>query len=211
MRFGVEVNKYGSKTPISFRIYDGSYRAIITLRKSHIVLTDQSGSPVRLSRYLVVNERAEFELQVINGVAELFGHTVGNTKNSLHKWNLPINKKPSTIRLFTSGTGANSNIYHMYLENRVPLLDNSNNEDAHEFINFTNGEIFGVSKMGGGYGSQLRLSSTGDNLIVTGYGAGWVSALRSKYTMGHIIQLKEGPHLAKVQKLRFLKTDLKLK
>lgn len=181
VRTKFSINNFGiDKYPLVLQLFNASNTAAIKVSTDGMikVLSGSKYVDNSLKRKVVADEVINLELEVV-GVAAKLWHLSPAGKKQLHSWTLPPSVTSSRIIIDSNGANSEVSIYQIDYTDET-LVDHKNNETAHETIIFENGEEFGISQFGGAYGSQLRLHNGGVNVLSPGFGAGWVSAVRSK-------------------------------
>ena len=181
VRTQFSINNFGTgKYPLALQLFNAATTAAVKVATDGMIKVLNGSTYVdnSLKRKLVAGEVINLELEVVGVKAKLWELSPAG-KKQLHAWTLPPSVTSSRINIESNGTNSEVSIFQIDYTDET-LVDHKNNEVAHETISFDNGEEFGVSKFGGGYGSQFRLHNGGTNILSPGFGAGWVSAVRSK-------------------------------
>lgn len=181
---GLRITDWGTDTEVmNIGVNSGSHLAQLQINQDRYLMVRNSGDSfvqTNTQRRVAKNESFRLELRVIEEHAELW-ELSKQADVLLHAWQIPGNTDPAKISLNAADAvtkGGSFQVLYVNYTDEV-LVDEAPPYGVGARINFVNGESFGVSHFGGGYGSNLKLTSTGNNILGAGFGAGWVSALRS--------------------------------
>jgi hypothetical protein len=184
VELGLKVTDFGQGDDVvTAGVFSGTHLADVRLDSNgYVMIRDNSNIYVQTSsqRQVILDETIRLKLQVSGSEAKLW--EIGSSSNSLlHSWQLPLNAGDAKIRFYAgeiSSVGGSFDLLYLNYSDDV-LVDHAPPFSVGKRINFANGESFGVSHNGGGYGSNLKLTPSGKNILGAGFGAGFVSALRS--------------------------------
>jgi hypothetical protein len=182
--FGLRITDWGTDTEVmNIGAHSGSHLAQVQVNKDrYIMVLNNGGSYSQNSalRRVAKNESIRLELRTIEDHAELW-EISEQADTLLHAWQLPSNTDAAKITINAADAislGGTFDVLYVNYTDEV-LVDEAPPFGVGARVEFANGESFGVSHYGGGYGANFKLTPTGNNILGAGFGAGWVSALRS--------------------------------